>query len=445
MMKTYATHMGMVLFTGALFLLVFVLLNAGQACAGAREEAHKVIYVLRQTGAGQQEPEEARSVDDTFLTAERHFRQNDREMSERYYLLTIQKARVLLAGLLARAPATSTRQPAEIPQAAAIPPLQQSGNASTTRSPSSASPTPQEVKPEEAPYPPEAGQAKPDDVPGYPPDAAASEKLVGNASVYTVAKKDTLRLVAARLGVSRQQLARMNDLDPKAALKAGQKLKYNNRKIIPQRMKNGIVINIPDRTLYYFKEGKLAASLPVALGTAKKGEKYDWKTPTGRFRIIGKQKDPTWYVPPSIQSEMEDEGKEVITSVPPGPDNPLGKYAIKTSIPGILIHSTTKPWSIYGFASHGCIRVYPEHMEGFFNEIKVNTPGEIIYRPVKLAVTEQGRIFMEVHQDAYGKSAGLDAEAKRLIERDNLGGRVDWKKVESVIRHKAGVAEDVSL
>lgn len=445
MMKTYATHIRMVLSAQALSVLALVLLSAGLASAGAREEAHKVIYVIRQTGAGEQEPEETRSVDDTFLAAERYFRQNDHEMAERYYLLTIQKARVLLAGLLARAPATSAHQPAEIPQPAPLPPLQQPVEAPATRSPSTASTTPQETGQGEAPYPPEAGQARPDGTPGYPPDEAASEKLVGNASVYTVAKNDTLRLVAARLGVSRQQLARMNDLDPKATLKAGQKLKYNNRKIIPQRMNNGIVINIPDRTLYYFKQGKLAVSLPVALGTARKSEKYDWKTPIGRFRIIGKQKDPTWYVPPSIQSEMEDEGKEVITSIPPGPENPLGKYAIKTSIPGILIHSTTKPWSIYGFASHGCIRVYPEHMEGFFNEIKVNTPGEIIYRPVKLAVTEQGRIFLEVHQDAYGKSIGLDSEAKRLIERDNLGDRVDWKKVETVIRHKAGVAEDVSL
>jgi L,D-transpeptidase ErfK/SrfK len=157
-------------------------------------------------------------------------------------------------------------------------------------------------------------------------------------------------------------------------------------------------------------------------------------------------KDPTWHVPPSIQSEMEDQGKEAITSIPPGPDNPLGKYAIKTSIPGILIHSTTKPWSIYSFASHGCIRVYPDQMEEFFKEVTVNTPGEIIYKPVKLAITEEGRVFLEVHRDVYGKSSGgLATEARRLIEKQKLSDRVDWQKVESMVRHTSGIAEDITL
>ena len=136
---------------------------------------------------------------------------------------------------------------------------------------------------------------------------------------------------------------------------------------------------------------------------------------------------------------------EVITSVPPGPGNPLGKYAIKTSLPGILIHSTTKPGSIYSFASHGCIRVYPEDLEGLFKEIKINMLGEIIYRPVKLAVTEEGRIFMEVHKDAYSKNMGLDTEARRLIEKQNLSDRVNWAKVKTMIKLKAGIAEDISL
>jgi lipoprotein-anchoring transpeptidase ErfK/SrfK len=261
-----------------------------------------------------------------------------------------------------------------------------------------------------------------------------------------VAKGDNIRLIAAKLGVSRQQLIRKNRLDEKTYLKIGQKLMYNNRKIVPQRMKNGIVVNIPDRTLYYFRQGKLAVSMPVALGVSIKSDKYDWKTPTGKFRITAKMKDPAWNVPYSIQSEMEDQGKEAITRIPPGPANPLGKYAIKTSIPGILIHSTTKPWSIYSYASHGCIRVYPEQMEEFFKEVAVNTPGEIIYKTVKLAITEEGRVFLEVHRDVYNRiSSGLATEARRLIEKQNLSGRVDWQKVKSMVRHTSGIAEDISL
>ena len=86
----------------------------------------------------------------------------------------------------------------------------------------------------------------------YISENVASEKLVGTASTYSVVKGDTIRLIAAKLGVSRQHLIRKNKLDEKAYLKIGQKLTYNNRKIVPQRMKNGIVVNIPDRTLYFF-------------------------------------------------------------------------------------------------------------------------------------------------------------------------------------------------
>jgi L,D-transpeptidase ErfK/SrfK len=157
-------------------------------------------------------------------------------------------------------------------------------------------------------------------------------------------------------------------------------------------------------------------------------------------------KNPTWHIPTSIQSEMEDQGKEAITSIPPGPANPLGKYAIMTSIPGILIHSTTKPGSIYSFASHGCIRVFPEQMELFFNAVTVNTPGEIIYKPVKLAITEQGRVFLEVHRDVYKRSSsGLATETRRLIEKQKLTGRVDWQKVEAAVRHTSGIAEDITF
>ena len=439
MIKNFTAYTNMAYLIMPLTVLTFVLAAEGAANATTRDEAQKVLFVLRQTGVAETAPDEMRSVDASFSEAEGYYQQKNHEMSDRYFLLTIQKARILLAKVLDRisdAPATDAQQPPNI-IVASIPPVLPD-SVPPPRKPDNTPLVQQPVLPA-----PTVGAQQGET--GHSPDDVISDKLVGKASIYTVVRHDTLRLVAAKLGVSRYNLARLNNLDLKAPLRVGQKLKYNNRKIIPQRMTNGIVINIPDRTLYYFKEGKLAASLPVALGVPKKSEKYDWKTPIGRFKITAKQKDPTWHVPPSIQSEMEEEGKDIIASVAPGPQNPLGKYAIRTSLPGIMIHSTTKPGSIYSFSSHGCIRLYPEHMEGFFKEVKVNTPGEIIYRPVKLAVTESGRIFMEVHQDAYGTGTGLNAAAKKLIEKQNLSDRVDWEKVEALIKEKTGIAEDVTL
>lgn len=418
--------------------------------ADSRQAAVIELEQLHQYASGRNISDELKSVDATFAIAEHYFQAEDIEQSERFYLLTVQKARIILATSLKRVADASEQQAAPPADADNAPPEAVAADPDT----------PQQTSPDPAFEPAQPPDSAPEPSAGTPefiapspepetesfPDEVTSEKLVGTASTYSVVKDDTIRLVAAKLGVSRQHLIKKNKLDEKAYLKIGQKLSYNNRKIVPQRMKDGIVVNIPDRTLYYFKHGRLAASLPVALGVPVKSDKYDWKTPTGKFRVTAKMKDPTWHVPPSIQSEMEEQGKEIITSIPPGPANPLGKYAIKTSIPGILIHSTTKPWSIYSFASHGCIRVYPEQMEEFFKEVTVNTRGEIIYKPVKLAITEEGRVFLEVHRDVYSmSSSGLASEARRLIEKQNLSGRVDWQKVESIVRRTAGIAEDITL
>jgi len=441
-----------------LVVAAFIFSTATFAHADFRSESINAVSALRDAGIAKKMPDEMLSIDATFLAAEQYLQLNDLQNADRYYLLTLQKARLVASLLLNRQieasiPANEEPRDDQQPSAPSVNQVQTAEPlpAPTPQTtPDIQSENPATVQPPtgqrfETTAPTSAEQSTPEAETDFLPDNVPSDKLVGRHNVYIVRKNDYLRLVAAKLGVSRQHLVQANHLDPKAFLKIGQKLKYNNRKIVPRRMKNGIVINIPDRTLYYFRQGKLTASMPVALGAAKKTDKYDWKTPTGKFRITAKQIDPTWYVPFSIRSEMEDDGKEVVTTVPPGSSNPLGKYAIKTSLPGILIHSTTKPGSIYSFASHGCIRVYPEHMEGLFKEIKINTLGEIIYRPVKLAVTEQGRIFMEVHKDEYGKSMGLDAEAKRLIKKHNLSDRVNWRKVDSVVRNKAGLAEDVTL
>lgn len=436
-----------------IFLIVLVNFWSHPAWANTRQNAVSELDRLHQFISPRNMSDELKSADATFDIAEQYFQANDVEQSERFYLLTIQKARIILA--------SSPETPADLTlpsEPGTSPPADAD---SESREPVTAEPdAPQQT----IPAPDDEPSPSPDVVPDSPSDtqnlntpvpepeadfsfdSATSEKLIGTASSYSVVKDDTIRLVAAKLGVSRQHLIKKNKLDEKAYLKIGQKLTYNNRKIIPQRMKNGIVVNIPDRTLYYFKQGKLTISLPVALGVPMKSEKYDWKTPTGKFKVTAKMKDPTWHVPPSIQSEREDQGKEAITRIPPGPANPLGKYAIKTSIPGILIHSTTKPWSIYSFASHGCIRVYPEQMEAFFKEVTVNTRGEIIYKPVKLAITEEGRVFLEVHRDVYKRSSnGLATEARHMIEKQNLSERVDWRKVESTVRHTSGIAEDISL
>ncbi len=267
--------------------------------------------------------------------------------------------------------------------------------------------------------------------------------IIGGETIYVVKKGDSFELIGARLGVHWKNIPKENGLEMDKNPEIGTKLRVTTRKIVPRLLDDGILINIPDRTLYLFMEGRLI-SFPIGVGKAAEDEAGSWKTATGKFRIIQKRTNPTWYVPDSIQIEAALKGKWVEEVVPPGRDNPLGRYALVTTIPGVLIHETIYPKSVYRYRSHGCIRVLPEHMEELFSLVKVNTPGEIIYEPVKVAVADNGKIYLEVRTDVYGRVGSLREHARKVIETKGLSGRVDWKKVDMLVKTESGVAEDVS-
>ncbi len=281
-------------------------------------------------------------------------------------------------------------------------------------------------------------------VPFLADKALATDMIIGGETTHTVAKGDNIYRVGAKYGVYWKNIARDNGLDEKQPLVEGAVLKLNNRKIVPKVVENGIIINIPDRTLYFFQAGQVMA-LPVGLGALLQNEFGDWKTPEGKFHITAKRKDPIWYVPESIQIEYAMKGKEVEETVPPGPKNPLGKYAITTSIPAVLIHDTIYPGSVYRYMSHGCIRMLREHIERLFPLVEIKTPGEIIYEPVKIAQTAEGRVYLEVRTDVYRKHRSLKQRAAKLFESRGISDKIDWQKVEKIIKEETGVAEDVSL
>lgn len=283
-------------------------------------------------------------------------------------------------------------------------------------------------------------------LPGEELPTADMRRFIGSRGYYTVKRGESLKRVAARLGVEWRQLARINGLASKAQLKPGQVLAYDNRKIVPAAVRDGIVINIADRTLYLLKNGTVRTSYPVAVGKPPRPEDdEDWSTPTGRFIITSKAKDPVWKVPKSIQDEMEQRGKEPVKEVPPGKDNPLGKYAMKTSLSGIVIHSTNAPSSIYSYTSHGCIRVMPEHMEQLYPSVEPRASGIIVYQPVKLAISPDGRIFLEVNRDVYGRyGGGLEGEVRKLVARRSIESRIDWDKVDRILKKKSGIPEEIT-
>jgi L,D-transpeptidase ErfK/SrfK len=276
------------------------------------------------------------------------------------------------------------------------------------------------------------------------PAPAFAAVITGSETVYRVAEGDSLLLISAKLGVDMTTITNVNKLAPTSFLQPGQELRLNTRKIAPKTVDNGIVVDIPGRMLYYFKAGKLEMSFPIGLGMPQWRGIPRWHTPTGPFTITGKEQDPVWYVPESIQWQMQIQGKPVLTKVPPGPDNPLGRYVLYTSIKGIAIHETIWPTTVYRFRSHGCIRVLSKNIERFYNEVEVGTHGELVYAPVKVAVTDEGKVFLEVDPDAYRKVKHMMDEVIKRFDESGVADRVDWDKVERIMHDQSGNAEDIT-
>lgn len=368
-------------------------------------------------------PEEYINFTATITTAEQMLHDGNQNDADQLFLLAILKGEILLEHATVFS----------LEKAAALPPrFQQLSSAGSTSPPlqtGAIAPIPVQI--------PATGENETSPI--------LSTRIIGGDGVYVVKKKEQLKVIASRLGVRLRYLARMNQLKTDATVFAGQRLRYNNRRIVPKSLRNGIVVNIPDRNLYLFRNGKISANYPVALGKSRQGDSTIWRTPVGKFRITDKKENPVWRIPVSIQKEMEENGEEVVETVPPGPKNPLGKYAMRTTLAGILIHSTTRPSSINSYSSHGCIRVMPEHMERLFHSVKVPTEGEIIYQPVKVEVTADGKVFLEVNHDSYDMVENLTAEVKSALKKYHASNRVSWLKVSQVINEKSGIAEDVSL
>jgi L,D-transpeptidase ErfK/SrfK len=260
--------------------------------------------------------------------------------------------------------------------------------------------------------------------------------VTGGIATHAVARGETLGSISARFGIDVAALAADNGLRPNAVLPAGHLLRVDNRHLVPAGAGDGITINVPQRMLFYAWEG-VVTGLPVAVG------KGSWPTPTQPFTIIRKETDPTWDVPESIREEARRAGRELPRTVPPGPANPLGQYWLGLSIPGVGIHGTNAPASIYRVTTHGCIRVGPDGIAWLFPRVAVGTRGQIIYEPIMLAVVDDD-VVLEVHADVYRRLGAAPRDVVRMLaRRAGLSDDIDWTLVEGVLAARHGVPRTV--
>ena len=272
--------------------------------------------------------------------------------------------------------------------------------------------------------------------------------IVGKIQFTQVKRGESLDEIAQRYDVGFYELIEAN---PGIGLleqpKVGTMLLIPSRYVLPKiRRKNsfyqGIVINSAEMRLYYFPEyTNTVYTYPVGIG------RQGWETPTGMMKIIEKRENPWWYVPQSIRKARAREGFQLPTKVPPGPENPLGTYAMRLSRSRYLIHGTNEPSGVGRRSSSGCIRMYPEDIKQLYAIVHVNTSVKIINQPYKFGWFHH-ILYLEAHEPLQETLAAFDMhDLKQLAIMHGVKTHpmtyVNWQKVEQIGQQHTGIPEPV--
>jgi len=275
---------------------------------------------------------------------------------------------------------------------------------------------------------------------------SAQDKAVGSVSSYQVRPSDNLMDVARSLDLGFTQLMAVNlGLNPWMP-PVGTRLTVPDFYLLPNAPHQGIVIDLAAQRLFYFPPGKKAVeTYPIGIGM------IGAETPVGPTKITWKEPNPTWIPPASIRAEFP----ELPASIPPGPDNPLGEFALHLGWPSYLIHGTNKPDAVGRDVSHGCIRLYPEDIDRLFHEVAVGTPVRVVNDNLKLAWVGND-LYMEIHPtkeqseeiDVQGSltpiAAPPDLQTRIAAVAGDQMARIDWDVVHQVAEQRTGVPTKIT-
>ncbi len=270
------------------------------------------------------------------------------------------------------------------------------------------------------------------------------EDVIGEMRFVVANESDTLLDIARQHGLGYNEITRANPgIDPWLP-REGTLIILPTRFVLPKAPRRGLVLNIPQMRLFYFIEPKNGQPGKVITHPMGIGREY-LGTPYGRTSITTKRKDPTWYPPESIRKSRAEEGTTLPPFVPPGPSNPLGKFAMNLGMPGYLIHGTNKPWGIGRRVSHGCIRLYPEDIESLFRQVPVGTPVKIVHQ-ANVAGWRQGQLYLQTFPPLSEHEQTLDertAMMQAVLEKVGEDESIDWNRAMTVLQKKSGIATPI--
>ncbi len=270
---------------------------------------------------------------------------------------------------------------------------------------------------------------------------ADNKRLLGSPKTHTVVKGNYFQQIAEQYNVGFLALMSANPEHDPFLPKVGTNIIIPSEMLLPFISHQGIVINLPELRLYYFSPNmKKVHVFPVGIG------RQGLSTPITNTYIGEKRQDPIWRPTQKMQKRhFLEYGKYLPKEVPPGPNNPFGKYALRLGTSEYLIHGSNQRFGIGMRASSGCIRMYDDDIKWLFENVPINTKVRVINQPVKMSYENGEKRLIEIHQPLTDlKEQYNTTVVTKEMQRFVGSKREDWQRLLSVIEKPHGLVIELT-
>lgn len=247
---------------------------------------------------------------------------------------------------------------------------------------------------------------------------------VGENKRLTMPTDEDWTAVGIREHVAYEQLHRANP----GGFGAGTVVVIPGRHLPEPLLSDGLVINLPELMVYRWSGGRVVDWYPISIGRITN----PWHTPRGKLHVISRIINPTWQIP--------DWGGGGI--VPPGPQNPLGNRWVGLSVETYGLHGTNDPTTIGRMVSHGCIRLFPQHILDLFDKSWIGMPVSITYQTI-LVGQQNHVVYLAVFPDIYANGANAPDQVAARLSAYGLRDFAASSDVQAQLAHPDGVARPI--
>jgi len=271
-------------------------------------------------------------------------------------------------------------------------------------------------------------------------------RLIGQNQTYTIQEGDNkLQDIARRFNTAAQLILETNNTIAPVNPAPGTVITIPSQMLLPDTPREGIVVNLAELRLYYFPPGENRVEVyPLGIG------QLGLETPVSTTRVSQKIPNPTWTPTAGIRARSLAQGIKLPPVVPAGPNNPLGRFALRLGIGNgeYLIHGTSAPNSVGLRVSSGCMRMNAPDIKALFEQVRVGTRVQIINEPVKFAVEPDGRRYIEVHRPL-AQQEGEDPQTVAISHSADFATFVaqagnDKALIDKALSRRAGIPVAVS-